>query len=618
MSQPFKLTLFALFSVFCFLIGWGNFVWHDETVITWIRYGGYYFILLSTIAWAWALLRAYPATTQKATYRRLFSRANALPLVLIFGLWGLIQLGEDKSFKILLDEPVLVNTSRMMHYNREVLVVSNAARVDGILAAKGYVDKRPNFFPFLVSVLHDVTGYRVANAYVLNSILTLALLGLMYVVCSQLSGRAGGLLGVGLLGSLPLVWHQSSGAGFEILNLVMILLTLKVAIDYFQKPSDRRLLSALCLTVAMLSQVRYESVLFVIPVAMLVLMGMSLTKRVNLPWGAWLAPLLLVPVLWQQRVFNVDPSFWELFTVGTKTPFSFDYYTENLAQSVYFFFAWIRQMPGAPLVSYIGWIATLIFVVCMCLRLVSAQRRQEVLEDERSTFVFWIFLVGFALYFVLLMCYAFDLGRYMVQRLSLPLYLLISLAAALVWAGWVNSRRPWALWWRRGLFTVVFLGFVGWTLPSVHSRDYAAIYFPMVEGRFVEQFVNEHRHERYLVVADMSMLWTTYEVEAIPNRAVNAQLREIKYFLEQPNNPPVYVMQSLEYDPAERRFRDMASDPLTPVAVLQPVKNYHIGSFRILRISRLMDLTGVEPIDDSELYHGDENKKLQDWVSQLP
>ena len=611
MSQGFKFFLFALFSFCCFLVGWSNALWKDTTVIDWIRYGGSWMILLSTLAWA--LAKAYPALLKPKTYQDIFQRRHWLPLAVIFGAWLLVQVTEEKNFKILLDEPVLVNTSRSMHFDRQVLVASNAQRVDGILATKGYVDKRPNFFPFLVSAIHDVTGYRIENAFWLNSLLTLGLFALIYGVTAQIAGRAGGLLALGLFVSVPLVWHQSSGAGFEILNLVMILLTLKVALDYFNAPSNTKRLSALCVTVAMLAQVRYESILFVIPVAILVLMGWSVGRRMRLPWGAWAAPLMLVPVLWQQRVFNIDPSFWELFTVGTSSPFSLDYYHQNLAQATYFFFEWIRQMPNAPLVAYIGWVAVFIFIICMTLRLVERQRREHIIDNDRPAFVLWVFFLGLALYFVLLMCYAFDLGRYTVERLSLPLYLGLALASGLVWGAWVRGR-----WWLRVLTVVVLVGFIGWTIPSSAAREYASIYFPMVEGQFVEQFIKQHRDERFLVVADMSMLWTTYNVEAIPNRALNNQMPEVKYFLEHPNNPPIYVMQSLEYDPANRRYRDLASDPITPKAVLQPLRDYRIGSFRILRLSRLVDLEDVKPVDDADLYKGDENKRLQDWVSHLP
>jgi hypothetical protein len=708
MSTGLKLLLFAILAAVCFILGWCNFVWPHETVVEWIHHYGYWMILVSTLVWVFSLIKAYPAIRKKEGYSWLFNRKNFIVIALIIGLWAVLQLGEEKSFKILLDEPVLVNTSRMMHYSREVYVVSNAERVDGILAAKGYVDKRPNFFPFLLCVIHDLTGYRVENAFYLNSALTLILFALTFLVAAQIAGRPAGYLAVGMLASIPLLWHQASGAGFEILNLVMILLTLKVAIDYLNNPTKEKL-SALCLTAVMLSQVRYESILFIIPAGIVVMMGWSLAHPLTpslregannrgcapdplcaegaenksrrdgtqiaplfkvgqewiLPWGAWLAPILLIPVLWQQRVFSLDPGFWELFSVsGLHHAFSLDYYNSNALQAVFFFFDWIRQIPNAPLVAFIGWIAVLIFVLRMCIQLVAREYREGIIDNDRPTLVYWVFILGFGLYFTLLMCYAFDLGHYMVDRLALPLYLTLALTSGVVWTRWIKGgvmgyllflalfvwvSFGWIKIHASPLMIVTYLGgiavasvayffyiknqprhyykilggiilagLLGWSIPSAASREYASIYYPMVEGQCVDHFIREHKDERYLVVADMSMLWTTYNLEALPNRAVNCQMPLIKYFLENPNNPPIYVMQSLNYNPVTRRYEDLATEPLTNQAVLSPMKDYTIGSFRIMRMSRLMDLHGVEPIDDSEMYKGDEDERLQDWVGKLP
>ncbi len=629
MSSGFKLALFIIFSVLCFVVGYwdgtiplnGDYhlelagfvkLFSDQNVVAWIRFAGYWMILLAAIAWVVSLVRAYPVALCKDGWRWLRERRNLWAIVAVVVLWGMTQTLEEKSFKILLDEPVLVNTSRMMHYDRQVYVVSNAQRVDGIFAAKGYVDKRPNLFPFLLTCLHDLTGYRIENAYALNAALLLLLFALAFSVAAQIAGRWGGYLALGLLASVPLVWHQGAGAGFEILNLVMILFTLKVAIDTFNNPTAARL-SALCLTTVMLAQVRYESVLFIFPVAILVLMSYGAAKKVMLPWGAWLAPLALVPVLWQQRVFRIDNGFWELFTVGVESPFSLDYYPENVRQAVFFFFTWMRQIPNAPLVAYIGGVAAVAFLVLMCLRLVGQVRRREIIDQERPILVLWIFGLAFLLYWTLLMCYAFDLGRYMVERLSLPLYLFMALAAAVVFGAWVRSRI-----FQKILLGAVAVGFVGWSLPSISAREYAAIYFPMTDAKFADAFIREHKDERFLMVADMSMLWTTYGIEALPNRAVNNQLRAVKYFLERPNNPPLYVMQSLEYSPIGCAYFDVASEPLTQKAILTPIKEYHVGTFRIMRISRLVDLDGVVAADDSELFQGDEASRLQDWVGNLP
>jgi|GEM_PF-2358993 hypothetical protein len=872
MSNGLKLTLFCVLSAICLLIGWP---WplelvSNQTAILWIRCWGYWMILGCFLLWLVSLIRAYPALLKKEGYLWLWDRKYLLAALVILGAWLVMQLGEEKNFKILEDEPVLINTSRMMHFHREVYVVSNAKQVDGVYFTEGYVDKRPNFFPFLVCTLHDLTGYRVENAFYLNSFLTLAMFVLAWVVASKIAGQAAGLVSVGLLASIPLIWHQSSGAGFEILNLVMILLTIKVAMDYLERPTSR-MLSALWLTAIMLSQVRYESALFLIPVGIVALMGwslsdkkpspentnaglkiflgigtipalvfafaclaaisrisftpmifmetivswltlhnllwilflvpippiilscMAISKKAIIPWGMWVVPVLLIPVIWQQRAFLVDKDFWELFSVGLSQPFSLDYYDNGFMQTLHFFFAWIRQFPNAPLVSFLGILSVIVFgilatirtvprwsmwlfstlflalsircagflTVCLCisdhtacfhglwyvtlaqtllililfgvlgraiwriltttpnvpkwaawvfmpffalLALICSSMpyywsqyggdpkmtpwylalsltglmisigllrtpRLAYEDEERPTLVFWTFLVGFGLYFLLLMCYAFDMSHYMVVRLTLPLYLLFALTSGIVWTRWVRGGILgyalfflMAVWfyfgWLQGflynpekgwnlshiliclailavlsfvyfayvkervyyalLGTTIAIGFVGHTIPCASSREYAGFYYPMVEAKFAKLFMDEHKDERYMIIAEMPMLWTVYGIEALPTRAINNELPATKYFIGAPNNPPVYLMQSLEYEPATHRYKDLSSDQMNPNAILEPIKEYSIGTFRRLRFSRLMDIKNVEPFDDKDLFHGEEGDRFNDWINHLP
>jgi hypothetical protein len=615
MSWSFKFSLLLILSAICLAVGSWSGVFADATVVEWIRYFGYYAILASTLIWLWGLYRAYPGAFKPQGWSWLGDKRFRWAIVAVLVVFAAMQLNEQKGFKILLDEPVLINTSRMMHYERQVYVVSNSQRVEGILAAKGYVDKRPNFFPFLVSVVHDLTGYRIENAFYLNTVLLLVLLGLAFSVGRELSSNmAGGFISLGAVASLPLVWHQAAGGGFEILNLVMMLLTLKLAIDYLKNPSSQKL-TALALTAVMFAQVRYESILFVIPVAIVGIMGYSIHRKPMLPWGVWISPLLLVPVLWQQRVFNLTKDFWELFTVGTDKPFSLDYYAHGVSQALFFFFSWSWEMPTAPLVAWVGGISLVVFIIVMCLRLVEHQKRAEIIDSKRAQLVFFTLLLGVGLYFTLLMCYAFDLGQYMVQRLALPLYLTMALGAAIVCGDWIRGR-----WWYRGVAVVLLGGLVAWTVPCASSQHYASLYFPEIEAQQVDRFVHEHldRGERFLMVADMSMLWTSYDIETIPFRALNNEMPSVKYFLENPNNIPIYVVQSLEYNPVTRRFEDTSSEQLSARAILKPFWSRAIGSFRMLRISRLMDLEGVDPVDDTGVFTPGDPENLSHWVRMLP
>lgn len=50
-----------------------------------------------------------------------------------------------------------------------------------------YIDKRPLLYPFLVSLAHDLTGYRVLNAFLVNVALHPLLLGLAWWLARRLA-----------------------------------------------------------------------------------------------------------------------------------------------------------------------------------------------------------------------------------------------------------------------------------------------------------------------------------------------------------------------------------------------------------------------------------------------
>src|SRR6185436_2307184 len=103
---------------------------------------------------------------------------------------------------------------------------------------EGIVDKRPLFFPFLLSLVHDVGGYRPANAFILNGILSFVFLGLVFVTGRMLAGRVAGWLGVALFAGLPLLAQNSTGGGFELLNLVMLLATLLLGVRFVERGDE--------------------------------------------------------------------------------------------------------------------------------------------------------------------------------------------------------------------------------------------------------------------------------------------------------------------------------------------------------------------------------------------
>src|SRR5262249_17545555 len=148
--------------------------------------------------------------------------------------------------------------------------------------------------PFLISLLHDLTGFRVENVFALNVSLALVTLSATYwMVHTMVARTAPALFAVALVSTLPLFGQNATGAGMEMLNLAMIALNMVAATRYLQKPAADGL-AFLVLGTVLLAETRYESVLFVLPVACVILIGWIRAREVLLPWPVMIAPLLLV------------------------------------------------------------------------------------------------------------------------------------------------------------------------------------------------------------------------------------------------------------------------------------------------------------------------------------
>ncbi len=370
MNQPASPALFSDKRLWLFLLSGalavvlGFFAIPGYAAINLVSETGYWFELVAFVLFLRALWLTFRDDLRSIHWRRLDWASVA-----VVALAGIILLvHETFGFKIIMDEIMLLGTSMSMHFDKVVLTPTRGNDVQGaFVILDGIMDKRPLFFPFLVSLLHDLTGYRPANAFVLNGILTFILLGLTYVCGRMLAGRRAGWLGVLLLAGLPLLGQNATGGGFELLNIVMILATLLLGARFVQK-RDEASFTALCFSTLLLGQVRYESLIYLLPVAILILWVWYDERRVILSWPVIFAPLLLLPYPLQHHIFELRTTAWQMGSeVGDKSnatvPFSLSYIPDNIYHAMKFFFARATDQPNSLTLSILGWIAVAFFLL---------------------------------------------------------------------------------------------------------------------------------------------------------------------------------------------------------------------------------------------------------------
>ena len=130
---------------------------------------GYYFAAIVFVVWAglgFSILRDKRLES--------FSSKRILKILALVGAATYISLAlEPAEFKVVMDEPLLAATAQSMHHDRMALIAGRGVDVNGYYnLLDGSVDKRPLLYPFLVSVLHDLTGYRVSNSFLLYALFT--------------------------------------------------------------------------------------------------------------------------------------------------------------------------------------------------------------------------------------------------------------------------------------------------------------------------------------------------------------------------------------------------------------------------------------------------------------
>lgn len=552
--------------------------------------GGYFYILGVFAAFAYFAGRVVVARREVAIrwMRRPGWAGVALLIATLFTVWS-----DTFRHKVLFDEYVLQGTAWHMHATKEIGTPMRAYDIAGTwLAIDTFLDKRPFFFTFLVSLLHDVTGYRLENAFGLNVGMAVICLGLAYWVTRAVTDRrAPAVLVVALLASLPLFGQNATGASMEMHNLGMIAVVLAAGVLYARAPDPDRL-SFLVLATVLLAQSRYESVLFVGPVAIIVVLGWWRAGRVLLPWPALIAPLLLVPYAWHSRVVDTKPVLWQL-REGDTGRFGWHYLAGNLEGARNFFFATSPTQPNSLWLTLLG----LAGILWAGVRLGGRWRRRHSVPLALSPPLAVLALVGSAIIANLGMLMFYYWSRFdepITARFALPAYFLLVL-----FAGWLVHA-----WDRKWPATrIAALGLVAWLLvvaaPAYARRLYTTQNMVMREIEWELEQMQSRPGPVLVITSKATMPYLLHRISAINTQVAKGRGPQIAWHLQQGTFSEVLVAQVVRPTSAAGDAGVDPEDELPPEFKLEPLERKRFGT-RWIRVSRLVavDVPGALPSAD--------------------
>jgi len=424
-----------------------------------------------------------------------------------------------------------------------------------------------------------VAGYRPENAFILNAVLVFVFLALVCVAGRKLAGRQAGWLGVVLFAGLPLLGQNATGGGFELLNLVMILSTLLLGARFIEK-RDGASFTALCYSGLLMAQVRYESAIFLVPVAAIILWVWRREGRAILTWPVVAAPVLMVTCALQSRIFDIQTTAWQLQSKpGLTRPFSLSYIGDNLAHASGFFFGKPTDQPNSYVLSALGCVAVAFLILLIAKRLKALSAETPV---SAATI---LFSFAFAAHFALMMCYFW--GHFddpVIRRLSLPTHLWMVLA---VMAVLTQFPKPAVV---RTLIAVAALGVLTQGVPSMAAHAYNQEYLAGLETAWRRKFMAEQPRRDYLMIDNDSILWVAHQVSSTPVASAATRKEAIVFFMKNHTFSDIYVFQRYTIDAETGKMTLRDGDDLGPDYVLEPVKEERLALLTLTRISRITEI----------------------------
>ncbi len=327
-----QIGIFAIIAVISILIGVvPSKVWMDKA----FNYSGYYFICGAFFLWCCLLFKLHGSQIVnlfRDHYLALF--VSIFTVILIF-------INSPPQFKILADETNLIGVSMSMYQEKTVLLpISGFHFENSYLDIRSQIDRRPLLFPLLVSFAHTLFGYSPNNGFVVNFFASVCLLFIFYLFLHRFFSRFYAFLSIPLLASLPGFVMWSTSSGFELLNMLFVVVTFHIFHQFLIK-RDRDTLEILFLTLVLLANCRYESA--IMSVIIFCLVPFLITKQIFKRFSpiALIIPILYIPCLWQRFIFLNRARFLygqrDIAVENMFQAFTFQGFLSNAYKNVYIF-----------------------------------------------------------------------------------------------------------------------------------------------------------------------------------------------------------------------------------------------------------------------------------------
>lgn len=297
--QKSKLALYllntaALAAFVCLLV----YSLSSKEVMVWL-FSNVSYYLISLIFILWAVQTALLLKTINFSLKE-FLKKYWPGILTAFILTCLVFVSVEVKFKTLSDEAHLLSTSRCMADDKTAVDCTMAIYCFGNLnSIENIVPKRPLVFPYMVHLLHVLTGFRYQNAFILNFLVLFLMLSGVYVSTRHFTDAPSSAAAMIFILSYPVITIFSTSAGFDLLNSAFFVLII-AAVYYFIKTPSSAGFSFIFASLIMFSNIRYESALFLFVLPLLLFKKIKWSHLKESSYLIFITPLVSLPYIWQR------------------------------------------------------------------------------------------------------------------------------------------------------------------------------------------------------------------------------------------------------------------------------------------------------------------------------
>ena len=269
----------------------------------------------------------------------------------------IIQGAVEWKFRVLADETNLVGSSMSLYTDRLYQnVLEGYFYYDQFHPVTTVLDKRPGLYPFLMYLLHCLFGYDAYHGFVVNGIAAALSAMLVFRIGNRMGGHPTGAFAVLTLVGLPIFALGATSSGYEVLNQLLLLATFWQLVRFLELTTPARL-QLLLLTGLAAAEVRYESILVLLPIGAAACYRFRILSAGKSIYALAVTPLLTVPLHWQR---TVTTALNEGDSEATKI-FDLAHWSENVKHlGEYLFDPHFVGYPIAPIISVLAIIGAVI------------------------------------------------------------------------------------------------------------------------------------------------------------------------------------------------------------------------------------------------------------------